>query len=560
MNSPNCHQAYSMGTIALFLILANVKSTSANHVQSYCQSIGGTLSLTNLFTEADNGTFGEGTVADETSELLPSDLTTYIYDADYPPQDGEYTVSTETTVEGFTTWHPFAGHTTGSATDRFLVINANDQIVDTEMIQSSLISGLTPHTNYTFTAYILNTVEDNPTGHIDPNVSFGIDLTGIDDDDDGTIDEPQEIEVRFSSGDIPESTEPTWVQFSFLFNTGETTSARFIIRNNNLGGFGNDLAIDDITVRECDLPSGNLEGTLYYDSNRNDNFDSGESGVSNNLTVRLVNTQGTTNTDDDVIVSRLANSDGAYSFLNIPVSSDYQVLVPNNDTSGDPIGTINPLTGISITSGSTTSNQDFGYDSNASLILVKRITAINPGQPDEITFNSFVNDLNDANDDVTNWPTDKNTYLGGEISVENIEPGDEVEYTIYFLSNGDENVKNVSICDVVPDEMTFVEDTYNTGVGIGLALDSNSLQTSPNLELSNALNDDQGEFYSSGTTPPPFCKKIDPSNPDSLISVNSSNNVSGAVSINFDNPLPQAINPGNPSNSYGFIRFRFAVK
>jgi hypothetical protein len=130
---------------------------SSPNKQSYCESIGGTLNPTNLFTEADNGTFGVGTAENESSALSPSNLTTYTYQANYPPLDGQYTVSTRLTQVGFETWHTLTGHTTGSITDKFMVINANQEKENTEMLQSNIVTGLTPNTNYTFTAYILCT-------------------------------------------------------------------------------------------------------------------------------------------------------------------------------------------------------------------------------------------------------------------------------------------------------------------------------------------------------------------------------------------------------------------
>jgi len=543
-----------------------IASPTSQSEQPYCESIGGTLSTANLFIEADNGTFGNGTAKNQISPLSSSNLTTYRYSYRYPPNDNTYALSTHTDINAFGTWHNPFGHTTGSETDRFLVINAHRAIVGTEMIQSSIISGLFPHTNYVFTAYILNLVGRN-RNHIDPNVAYGIDLIGVDDDDDGTVDEPQEIEVRFSTGDIEEQliddlggSEPVWEQFAFVFNTGNATSARFIIRNNKLGGFGNDLAIDDISLEGCNLPSGNIAGTLYYDNNKNDVFDAQEAKLPSGSTIRLIDTKGTADLDDDVLITRMVNSSGQYSFLNIPVGSNYQVLAPDEDGLGNSIGTTNPRTGISVTAGSTTSNQDFGYDARASLLLVKRITAINPGQPDEIIFNRFINDPDDANDDNANWPSNKDTHLRGEIDVEDIKPGDKVEYSIYFLSNGGESAKNVKICDAVPENMTFVENSYGIGVGIGLGLDRMTLPTNPNQNLSNAIDGDRGDYYDSGTNPPDkLCKKIDPFDFSKLIEVNASNNVNGAILVNLEDSLPPATSPGSPVNSYGFIRFRTQI-
>jgi uncharacterized repeat protein (TIGR01451 family) len=191
------------------------------------------------------------------------------------------------------------------------------------------------------------------------------------------------------------------------------------------------------------------------------------------------------------------------------------------------------------------------------LLLVKRITAINPGQPGkEIQFSNFVNDPA-VNDNHPLWP-DPSVYLRGAIDAGNVKPDDEVEYTVYFLSSGDTNAKEVKICDVVPDQMTFVKNTYGIELGIGLGFDSTGLPLSPNLKLSNLLNDDQGDFYGAGTTPPTdLCKKVTPA--DTLVNVNGTNNDNGTVVVKIPN-LPKADTPGNPMDSYGFIRFRGKVK
>lgn len=196
-----------------------------------------------------------------------------------------------------------------------------------------------------------------------------------------------------------------------------------------------------------------------------------------------------------------------------------------------------------------------------SLLLVKRITAINRGQVNEISFDTFVDDSNTINDNDPNWPDNDNVYLPGVINVANIEPGDEIEYTIYFLANGDIDTRNISICDVVPDDMTFVQNTFDSQVGIGLGLDGTILPAIANLELSNLIGDDEGNFYSPGSNlPQNLCKKTDPNDSNSLIAVNSgSENINGAIIVNIDT-LPVATAPGFPTNSYGFIRFRARVK
>ena len=204
--------------------------------------------------------------------------------------------------------------------------------------------------------------------------------------------------------------------------------------------------------------------------------------------------------------------------------------------------------------------------SDPGLLLIKRITAINPGQPDEIQFDDFVDDPNSTPDNHPLWPdsdadpnNNTNLYLRGVVDGGKVKPGDEVEYTIYFLSNGDEAAQEVNICDVVPDHLTYVKDAYGSEIGIGLGFNPTAIQSSPNKFLSNLLNDDEGNFYGVGTAPPAnLCKKVDSDN--NLVDVDRNNNDNGAIIVRPAASLPPATSPGQPAGSYGFIRFRGKVK
>ncbi|MFM2313106.1 MAG: hypothetical protein RLZZ04_2382 [Cyanobacteriota bacterium] len=246
--------------------------------------------------------------------------------------------------------------------------------------------------------------------------------------------------------------------------------------------------------------------------------------------------------------------------------------VTNLTWSGINLGTVgNTYARFRLTTDSSINSNTSGGDANdgevedyqiaiaprPELLLVKRITAINPGQPGkEIQFSNFVNDPT-VNDNHPLWPN-SNIYLRGVINAGKVKPDDEVEYTVYFLSSGDVNAKEIKICDVVPDHMTFVKNTYGVELGIGLGFNSTVLPTSPNLKLSNLLNDDQGDFYAPGNAPPAnLCKKVTPTN--TLVNVNGTNNDNGAVVVKIQN-LPKANTPGSPTDSYGFIRFRGKVK
>ncbi|NEQ14223.1 MAG: DUF11 domain-containing protein, partial [Moorea sp. SIO3E2] len=158
-------------------------------------------------------------------------------------------------------------------------------------------------------------------------------------------------------------------------------------------------------------------------------------------------------------------------------------------------------------------------------------------------------------DNDPNWPN-PNVYLRGLINSGTVMPGDELEYTVYFLSNGSNYAKSLRICDRVPAETTFIPDAFNqtagfpaSDVGIALFETTDPLPTSgsaePNIYLTNIPDSDRGRYYSPGTSVPAGC--------------NVAINQNGVVVVEVGD-VPEATAPGEPPNSYGFIRFRGRVK
>ncbi|NES42014.1 choice-of-anchor E domain-containing protein [Moorena sp. SIO2C4] len=206
------------------------------------------------------------------------------------------------------------------------------------------------------------------------------------------------------------------------------------------------------------------------------------------------------------------------------------------------------------------------------VILVKRITAIKPkdtnqwielpqsGSPfiDGIDGGSSENNVGSdraADDNDPNWPN-PDVYLRGLINSGQVMPGDELEYTVYFLSNGSNDAKNLRICDRVPGETTFITDSFNATAGfpssdVGIALFqstttlANGGPAEPNIYLTNIPDSDRGRYYGPGTSVPAGC--------------NVTFNQNGVVVVEVGD-VPNADSPGNPPNSYGFIRFRALVK
>ncbi|WP_445727657.1 Ig-like domain-containing protein [Kamptonema formosum] len=160
----------------------------------------------------------------------------------------------------------------------------------------------------------------------------------------------------------------------------------------------------------------------------------------------------------------------------------------------------------------------------ANLRLVKRITRIN-----STTFNDLASDPADPDDKASGWPSN---YLLGKIDGGKILPGDEIEYTIYFLSDGGATANNVTICDLVPRNLTFIPG--------GISVFVNGSQ----LSYTDAGDGDGGQFYTAGTSLPASCRKGN----------EIPQNTNGAVVVNLGN-IPSATG-STPSNSYGFVRFR----
>ncbi len=169
------------------------------------------------------------------------------------------------------------------------------------------------------------------------------------------------------------------------------------------------------------------------------------------------------------------------------------------------------------------------------LLLVKRITAVNG-----INQAGFDDDPNTADDNSPYWPSPAATYLRGVRSVTNVKPGDELEYTIYFVDTSGP-ATNITLADVLPANTAFETTAYSgltptdggtagADSGIALALSASALPAAPTSYLSNAAGDDRGTY-----------------------------DIASAKITVVLSSLPAATGSGAPTNSYGFLRFRVRV-
>lgn len=150
------------------------------------------------------------------------------------PRDNWYTIAKSTEGMHPSTWHQIGNHTANDPDGYMMVVNASD---DPGIFYEDLVSNLCANTTYEFAAWIINLhkVFGNK-----PNLTF-------------TITTPQGSPLaEFNTGDIAEGTATDWLHPGFLFTTpANVTEILIRIRNNGFGGYGNDIAVDDITFSPC---------------------------------------------------------------------------------------------------------------------------------------------------------------------------------------------------------------------------------------------------------------------------------------------------------------------
>jgi uncharacterized repeat protein (TIGR01451 family) len=218
----------------------------------------------NYITQESGGTFGSGTA---TNRSTPSgNVTGYIHAnlGANAPVDGQYSIVNNTSPTVFTgsspatndkvfgVWDILGDHTGAANTATgnsptvkngsggyLLAVNAT---YTPAIVFTTTISGLAANSIYTISLWIRNicpkcgndpaTGSATNTSGVNPNLA--INLNGMN---------------YYSSGDITYTGQ--WVQKSFTFQNGNSTSATLDVRNNAPGGGGNDWVLDDITMTQC---------------------------------------------------------------------------------------------------------------------------------------------------------------------------------------------------------------------------------------------------------------------------------------------------------------------
>jgi outer membrane protein OmpA-like peptidoglycan-associated protein len=179
----------------------------------------------NIFTEGDFGSGPQNAPFDDPG-LAPG----YMYSIYTPLRDGQYTITNSLARGGdWPSWLRIGDN----SDDRYgymMVVNAS---YEPGIFYEKVIDGVCDNTTYEFSADVINVIRREEHGHLYPDVSFLID--GIE---------------RYSTGWILQ--DERWRKVGFTFTTGPgQTEVRLTLRNNAAGGYGNDIALDNISFRAC---------------------------------------------------------------------------------------------------------------------------------------------------------------------------------------------------------------------------------------------------------------------------------------------------------------------
>jgi uncharacterized repeat protein (TIGR01451 family) len=223
--------------------------------------------------------------------------------------------------------------------------------------------------------------------------------------------------------------------------------------------------------------------------------------------------------------------------------------------------TVEPPASLKALETNTSNNVAIDEDSypisKANVLLVKRITAINGDRSknphDNTPLNAVLNNPANLGDQNPNWPSN---YLVGAYNGGRIDPGDDVEYTVYFMNASGANASSVKICDRVTGQKTFLNDGYGTSKDLQFKLGTGAV-----LDFTRVVDSsDRAQFYATGTTPPASC---------SLPALPSGTADNGTLAIDVTGigssvqpdllALPGATGQGTPSTSYGYFRFKAKV-
>jgi len=249
-----------------------------------------------------NETFGAGTTKGQININIPGASCTYCYeDGIIQPNfgtctnqtspvldDGEYVVvhrianpaqaNHPDNIHGDLAWNGFEDHTPGDTYGRMAVFNAS---YAPGVFYETTVSGIMPNVPVTYGFWALNIMsKDYYNNTILPNITVEF------------LDMSLNVISTYNTGDLGRCTgatsnnsctESQWKQFTTSVNLGNVTAFIIRFRNNAPGGGGNDLALDDITIKQsyCDRDSDGIANIFDLDADNDGIPDIEEAGYYN---------------------------------------------------------------------------------------------------------------------------------------------------------------------------------------------------------------------------------------------------------------------------------------
>ena len=308
-------------------------------------------------------------------------------------------------------------------------------------------------------------------------------------------------------------------------------------------------------------PIVSISGTVWNDSdnsanntftNIKTNAETGTSGTG--LYAILVGSDGKT------IASVPVAANGTYTFINV-IANQTNVTIELSTTAGTPnqtaptpavfpnwVGT-SPLTQTAFNIAATNiTTKDFGIKpvlttpTTPNLRLIKRMTWLNG-----TSLNDLIDDPADPNDDpslpwIPEYLKGKTGTLITPTDTLPVQPTDRLEYSIYFLSDGQTPATNVLMCDRVPTNSRFDLNGYGQDQGILFSLSGTG------TPMTNVPDGDRAQYFGPGVDPTTIYPTVNCGGP----------NTNGAIVVNLGT-VPNAQLPNTP-NTYGVIQFRAHIK
>lgn len=167
--------------------------------------------------------------------------TNYPYSAEACPLDGSYTVADAVDGNCFLTlWHDVPeDHTPNDARGNMMIVNGSNRPVELYTLPPiSLCSG----TTYELSVWAINLLEPRIcSAPLLPELAISVETAS------------GQVLQSISISPIPQAVTPSWQRYATLFTAPETTEAIVVklINLQSTEGCGNDMALDDIQLKQC---------------------------------------------------------------------------------------------------------------------------------------------------------------------------------------------------------------------------------------------------------------------------------------------------------------------